>query len=295
MRLGIPKGLLYYKYHDFGEVFFSELGAEIVTSENTCRKTLDMGALNCVDEACLPIKVFHGHIGLLQEKCDYVLVPRFMSIYKHEYICPKFCGLPEMIKSSYKNLKIIDTGPIYADSSESLYKWCREAARPFTKDENKIQYAYAQGMKAYKQNKTVVHKSDSKLRVALIGHPYNIYDNYLNMNIVLKLQKLGFGVITEDDIGEEITNRFSNELFKRPFWTFARRNYGTAVYLATNKQVDGIIYISSFACGIDSVVIELIKNRLNDFPVMVLKLDEQTGEAGFNTRLEAFGDMMKRS
>ena len=41
-------------------------------------------------------------------------------------------------------------------------------------------------------------------------------------------------------------------------------------------------------------VIELVKNRLSDFPFLILKIDEHTGEAGFNTRIEAFVDMLER-
>ena len=59
------------------------------------------------------------------------------------------------------------------------------------------------------------------------------------------------------------------------------------------KQVNGIIYISSFACGIDSVVVELIKDKIDEFPFMILKIDEHTGEAGLDTRVEAFADMLK--
>ena len=38
------------------------------------------------------------------------------------------------------------------------------------------------------------------LKVAIIGHPYNIYDSYLNMNLKIKLNKLGVGVITEENL-----------------------------------------------------------------------------------------------
>ncbi len=55
-----------------------------------------------------------------------------------------------------------------------------------------------------------------------------------------------------------------------------------------------MVHISSFACGIDSVVTELIKDKIEDFPYMILKIDEQTGEAGFDTRIEAFTDMLSR-
>ena len=40
------------------------------------------------------------------------------------------------------------------------------------------------------------------------------------------------------------------------------------LYLYEKGAIDGIIYISSFACGIDSIVIELIKEEIG-FPFMV--------------------------
>ena len=63
-----------------------------------------MGAQYCVDEACLPVKVFHGHVCYLKDKCDLLFIPRIMQLYKDEYICPKFCGLPEMVINSIPGL-----------------------------------------------------------------------------------------------------------------------------------------------------------------------------------------------
>ena len=41
-------------------------------------------------------------------------------------------------------------------------------------------------------------------------------------------------------------------------------------------------------------MLELIKHHIGDFPFMVLKIDEHTGEAGLDTRIEAFVDMLER-
>jgi predicted nucleotide-binding protein (sugar kinase/HSP70/actin superfamily) len=114
------------------------------------------------------------------------------------------------------------------------------------------------------------------------------------MDVLKKLNKLGIGAVSEENIKDDIIENQAKRLFKRPFWTFAKKSYGFSTYLAENKKIDGIVYISSFACGIDSVVIELIKDRLGDFPLLILKIDEHTGEAGFDTRLEAFADMLER-
>ena len=52
----------------------------------------------------LPIKIFHGHVADLINKVDAIFVPRIISIAPREYICPKFLGLPDMIRNSISNL-----------------------------------------------------------------------------------------------------------------------------------------------------------------------------------------------
>lgn len=294
MIVGIPKGLLYYKYHPFVQTFFMELGAEIITSSDTNKKILDEGVKYCVDEACLPVKVFHGHISSLKDKCDIIVIPRIMQVRKREYICPKFCGLPEMIMNSIPALPKTITEPIYATSRKKLYSWSKKAGSIITEDKVRIKKAFKKALDEQKKYKLGILNENYKLRVAIMGHPYNIYDNFMNMNIVKKLNKLGVGVITEEYIEDDQIDREVKDLYKRPFWTFARNSYGFAVNSSKEKHVDGIIYISSFACGIDSVVVELIKDRIGDFPFMILKIDEHTGEAGLDTRIEAFVDMLGR-
>lgn len=294
MKVGIPKALLYYRYYPFFETFFTELGAEIITSENTNKRILDEGVKYCTDEACLPVKIFHGHIASIKDKCDVLLIPRIMSIREREFICPKFCGLPEMVISNVPHLPKTITQPIYGENKKKLYVWANSAGHFITHNNIKIRKALNFAISKQHEFHGGLKDANYKTNVALVGHPYNIYDNFINMNLVKKLNKLGIGVITEENIEEDNINEEVNKLFKRPFWSFARNYYGFASYLALNKKIDGIVYLSSFECGIDSVVIELIKDRIKSFPMLILKIDEQTGEAGFDTRIEAFSDMLIR-
>ncbi|HEY8804510.1 MAG TPA: acyl-CoA dehydratase activase-related protein [Clostridium sp.] len=294
MKVGIPKGLLYYKYYPFIERFLIELDAEIITSTDTNKNILNGGIKYCVDEACLPIKIFHGHILDIKDKCDLLIIPRFMRVREREFICPKFCGLPEMILCSIPNMPKVMTEPIYATNEKDLYVWCKKLAGMITKDKSKIKTAFNKALDEQRSTKFGIKDEGFKITVALVGHPYNLYDTFINMNIVKKLNKLGVGVITEEYVKEEQIKLELKTLFKRPFWTFAANSYGFTTSIAKNKEIDGSIYISSFACGIDSVVIELIKEKIGDFPFLVLKVDEHTGEGGIDTRIEAFIDMIER-
>lgn len=294
MKVGIPKGLLYYNYKPFFHTFFEELGAELIVSSDTNKDTLNNGVKYCVDEACLPIKIFHGHVAEIKDNCDLILIPRIMQLREREFICPKFCGLPEMVMNSIPNMPKATMAPIYAMSKERLFKWAKVVGREVNKNNSILNKAFEAAVECQLSFKRGINDDSSPIKVALAGHPYNIYDNYINMNIVKKLKKLGVGVVTEEIIDENAKEREISKLYKRPFWSFARDSYSFTSIAAEKKLVNGIIYISSFACGIDSVVIELIKHNIEDFPFLVLKVDEHTGEAGLDTRIEAFVDMLER-
>ena len=294
MKVGIPKGLLYCEYNQFFTTFFSELGAEVITSADTNKEILNQGVKYCVDDACLPIKIFHGHVASIKDKCDVIVIPRLMQVRKNEYICPKFCGLPEMVLNSIDNMPISITEPIYANSKKSLYKWAKVAGKKVTNNNFKTKNAFIKAFEQQKKSEVGILDEGYNIKIALAGHPYNIYDDFTNMNLVKKLNRLGIGVETMEFTNDLLIDLEIEELYKRPFWTFARENYGFAANVVKERKVDGIIYISSFNCGTDSVIIELIKNNIGSFPFLTLKIDEHTGEAGIDTRIEAFADMLER-
>jgi len=294
IKIGIPKGLLYSKYHVFAKTFWEEMGAELVISPDTNKKILDEGTKYCVDDACLSIKVFHGHVAWLKDRCDAVFVPRIISMKKRQYICPLFCGLPDMLVNNIPGLPFLIDEPIYSVDEGKLAKWALKTGSVISKDKGLIMKAFDKALA--RQRKFIPGKNDWSypLKVALIGHAYNINDSFINMELIKKINGTGVGVITEEYADSLAMEAEIAKLFKNPFWVFARNYYGAAISMFREKSVDGIIYLSSFCCGIDSVVIELIQNEIKDFPFLVLKLDEHTGEAGFNTRIEAFLDMLKR-
>jgi len=294
MVVGIPKGLLYSKYHIFAESFFRYLDINVVTSPDTNKEILDNGVKACVDDACLPIKVFHGHVQWLRDKCDYLLMPRFMSLEKRKTLCPMFCGLVDMIKSSIVLLPMLIDFPVYSLERKLLLEWALKCSAMLAKDKKTIEKAFEYALKEQKTHRATFNDDGYTYRIALIGHSYNIHDAFINMNLIKKLHLLDISVVTTESVSGDDIKIYSHKLYKPPFWYFAREYYGAAVSLHNNNLIHGIIYVSAFSCGVDSVVIELIKQELGCFPFMVLKIDEHTGEAALDTRIEAYADMLKR-
>lgn len=294
MKIGLPKALYYYKYFIFIEEFLKKLNITFISSPDTNKYILNDGIKYCIDEACLPIKIFHGHVSYLKNKCDLIVVPRIMKVNNNEYICPKFCGLPEMILNSIPDLPSITTLPIYINDNRKLLKWCINIGKYLGKSTEKSENAFIYAVNKYKNTSYGLNDTNYPLKIALIGHSYTVYDKYINMNIIKKLHSLNIGIITEEQIDNHYKEEALAYLYRKPFWSNVRESFGTAIHLVKKKEIDGIIHLSSFQCGIDSIVIDLIKDIIDTFPMLVLKLDEHSGEAGFDTRLEAFIDMLKR-
>lgn len=292
--VGIPKGLLYSDYNIFFETFFCCLGLNVVTSPNTNKEILNEGVKCCVDDACMPVKVFHGHVKWLKNKCDFVLMPHFLSLEKGKSLCPMLCGLVEMVKSSIDGLPPLIDAPINSINRQSLKKWSQRSGGSVTRDKKSISRAFEYALKKLSESHNAIYDDGYSQRVALIGHSYIIHDAFMNMNIIEKLHAMDIGIVTAESISSSDIALESSSLYKPPFWCFVGEYYGAAVSLYKQRLIDGIIYLSSFSCGVDSVFIELIRQEIGSFAFMVLKIDEHTGEAAVDTRIEAFADMLKR-
>ncbi len=313
-RVGIPGGLYFYKFYPLWESFFNELGMEAVTSIPSCRKILDDGVNASNDEACLPVKMYHGHVIHLKDRVDMLFIPRLTSISKNEYICPKIGGLPDMIRHAIKNLPpVIDVEINLRDKEKSILEAVYKIARISGISKNKAKSAYSKALSDYRAFREKVKRGvlptdilEKKIyplpskridtyKVLLLGHQYNIYDAGMNMNIIKKLKNKGVEVVTIDMSSSGELREYASTLNKKMFWNFGTLAIGMINKCIRENNIDGIVYVMTFGCGIDSFVCSMAERRIRKFseiPFTVITLDEHTGEAGVDTRIEAFTDMI---
>jgi len=311
IKIGIPRALSYYKYFPLWKNFFSNLGAEVIISPPTNKKMLDLGAKYVVDEVCLPVKVFFGHVNYLKDKVDYIFTPRMVSVEKKEYTCPKFMGIPDML-STIDNLPCL-IGPTIdlTKSDKTLWQTIWEVGRIVSNNHYSIALAWFKAARSLGEfNQQWLKQSfptelkipraeeeNSDLCLSVIGHEYILYDPYLSMNLLEKLAKLKVAVFTTEMVPQSIINYELKDFPKKIFWNFAKNSLGASFYYSKQKKISGFINISSFGCGPDSMSTSMIMHHLktrNNKPLLNLTIDEHTGEAGINTRIEAFYDLLRR-
>lgn len=329
ITIGIPRSLLYYNYYPAWKCFFEELGAEIILSDKTTKTILDSGVKVAVDETCLPVKLFYGHVQNLKEKnIDYLFIPRVVSVEKKEYLCPKFLGLPNMVSNLMKDLPpILNMDIDLSKKNKGFYREIYELGKLFTDNPLKTALAFNKALKKLQEYQddllmgytpmeyldsleegTITTKENQfqnswnleakvprKLKIAVLGHSYNLNDSYISMDIYKKLRDMGVNILTSEMLSRSDQNIGASHLKKDIFWTFGKEIIGSAYYLLDKQMVDGVVLVVSFGCGPDSLVGELIERiykRERKLPLLFLTLDEHSGEAGVLTRLEAFVDMV---
>ena len=114
--------------------------------------------------------------------------------------------------------------------------------------------------------------------------------------IFKKLEKMNVKVYTALNVSQEASLESISKLGELQYWANELDLTGTAAYYLLNKKVDGIIALSAFGCGPDSLMVDEISHHAKEanMPMLHINIDEHTGEAGFITRLEAFVDMLFR-
>jgi len=313
IKVGIPRALLYYQYYPMLKTFFEGLGAEVVVSPPTTRTMLASGASRVVADTCLPVKVFCGHILALVGECDYIFIPALRSVKKRIYNCSKFLGLPDMTRAVIpESPSILDIDIDINKGKLKFYQAIYKLGRRFTWNPLKIRQAAIAAWQAHLEYRELMSSHgltppqaidsvkpqtpSDQATIAIVGHPYLLYDEQINHRLIHRLEQANYRVLTPEMLTQQQLESAITGLVGRPYWTYEEEVVGAGGHYL-ESEVDGVIGIMAFGCGPDSLMMDLVRRqaaRLRKSSFMCLTLEEHTAEAGIATRLEAFLDMIKR-
>lgn len=322
MQIGIPRGLGYYLYFPYWYGFFSELGIEVKVSGRTNKKLVSRGSSLLVPETCLPVKIYIGHVlDLLDKGVDVIYSPSIQSIAFKVYNCSKLRGLPDLVRNVVrKDFLLIEPTLDKSAKKQGLYEYLQESVEPLGITNKKLikkasqagwdcQNRYHQLMQSgcdYKQAIAVVtgKKKEATIKekthpitIAICSHNYNLYDDHFSMRVTEKLDQLEVNTVLPDSATREQQEAGIKNMDAVLYWANEYEMTGFAGHHLYNDEVDGLITMTAFGCGPDSLMIERITRHAKKArkPLLNLTIDEHTGEAGFITRLEAFTDMLLRN
>ena len=145
-----------------------------------------------------------------------------------------------------------------------------------------------------------VAKPQNPLRVGIIGEYYTIMEPFSNHYIEKELAQMGIVIDRWLNVSHSLLH-YPDKKIKDYIKDYAKYPMGATSMMTIDKALefakqgfDGIIHVKSFGCTPEIDAIPVLQNISNDYkiPILYLSFDTQTSDTGYQTRLEAFYDMI---
>ncbi|HHY25613.1 MAG TPA: CoA protein activase [Desulfitobacterium dehalogenans] len=164
-----------------------------------------------------------------------------------------------------------------------------------------------------KSSRSAKEEGENPLRIAVIGEIYTLLEPFISMDVEKELGNLGAlvdrSLYLSGWVGQHVFRGLAQGY--RPIKSYyslakpylnhfvgghAQETIGAAIQFA-QEGYEGIVQLLPLGCMPEIVASSILPKIQEDYgiPIMTLTVDEHTGKAGVQTRIEAFVDLLERS
>ncbi len=308
-RVGLSRSYLMNTFFPLFNTFFTEIGCTVVLSE----KADPEGLKRRRSSFCYPGELAHGFFGdLLERKVDYIFLPKIMSLKvdnsvnterEHQSTCVLLQSEAYYIKSAFKDklgstklmTPVLDFWKGFLHAEPAFIKIAQElgvdkktaiialkkAAEVQTNLKN---YLKEMGREVLEQ----LEDNPEQTAVVLFGRSYNAFAKEGNLGIPTKFASRGTLIVPWDALPFE-----DEPCDKDMCWASGQDILRAASFVKKHPRLFGA-FVTNFSCGPDSFLLTTFRDIMQAKPSLTLELDSHTADAGVNTRIEAFLDIVKR-
>jgi predicted CoA-substrate-specific enzyme activase len=300
--VGVPAAFSYYSLWPLYSWFFHSLGVRAIVSDAVAPE----GIAKLESNYCFPAEIAHGAIqNILDKGVDYLFLPHFRDMpsmekcVEHGTVCPLTQGLPFFARRAFdlSDDKILKPLVSFKKGWEASKESFVEIAARLGFSAESGAAAYDRGIREYRRFAEAyaalgdeilkkIKNDPSHTYIALFGRPYNAFTKDANMGIPRKFTSQGITVIPFDMIYRE-----DEAIFRNMYWYYGQQNM-KAVKRASDIENLYLTWVSNFSCAPDSFMLHYVRWMMGRKPYLVLEVDSHTADAGIDTRVEAFLDVV---
>ncbi|HAK44513.1 MAG TPA: activase, partial [Spirochaeta sp.] len=299
--VGIPRAFSVHTLYPLYSWFFHSLGIKTVMSDKIAHE----GVAKAESAYCFPAEIAHGAVqDIIDKGCDYIFLPHFrdMPSYEtdvHANFCPITQGLPYYIKKAFPDVadkKILELVVSFKFGRDKALELFQKLGKQLDISEDEIKKAF--DLAVEKQEEFLLKlkelglealefaRNSDKPVIALLGRPYNAFTREANMGIPKKFTSKNFSIIPYDILPYE-----NEEIYDNMYWYYGQQDMKSA-RLIKNEDNIYAAWITNFSCAPDSFMLHYLKWTMGRKPFLVLELDSHSADAGIDTRVEAFLDII---
>jgi predicted CoA-substrate-specific enzyme activase len=300
--VGIPRCFSIYTLWPLYSWFFHSLGVETFVSKNISSE----GTARMESSYCYPAEIAHGAVqDIFDRNLDYIFLPHFKDMESYEKdspanFCPITQGLPYYIKKAFPEipddkylLPVVSFMYGLGKASESFVEMALKLGFPESESKKAFAIAFDKQTQYFEKarllGKTALAEARKAKRpvIVLLGRPYNAFTTDANMGIPRKYISRGYSIIPYDILPFE-----EESIYPNMYWYYGQQDMKTGVLLKNEDNIY-ITFISNFSCAPDSFLLHYLKWIMGTKPFLILELDSHTADAGVDTRIEAFLDIIE--
>jgi len=301
--VGVPRAFSVHSLWPLYATFFHELGVRTVLSD----KVSPVGVAKQESSYCFPTEIAHGAVqDVLDKKVDYLFLPHFRDMPSmeegrvHACTCPLTQGLPYFARQAFALDDSRVLRPVvslkgghaasrtaFEDVATQLGFTRHEGARAYDRSVE----AFERFLAAYRERGLAllaeIKANPERIYVAVLGRPYNAFTSDANMGIPRKFTSRGVTVVPFDMIYDA-----EDKIPPNMYWYYGQQNM-KAVRMVRRLPNLFLTWVSNFSCAPDSFMLHYVRRMMGHKPYLVLEIDSHTADAGLDTRIEAFLDIVE--
>jgi len=303
--VGMNRSFLVNTYFPFYNRFFAELGYRLILPEKIDPHGVDRKG----SAFCFPVEIAHGHISnLLARQPDFIFLPHLSGLPTDSEgpscTCVLVQGEPFYLRSAFPDL---ENSPVLSPTldfsqgiqAETNIKALQKVAKRLGADrktaKSALSAAVAEQDAFYRdireQGMQVLDwlaNDPDRMAVVVFGRPYSAFAPEANKGIPVKFASRGVCTIPFDMLPYE-TKELDQEM--NMYWGMGQMLLRAAEYVKSHPQTFAT-WITNFSCGPDSFLVGYFRDIMKRKPSLTLELDSHTADAGLETRIEAFLDIV---
>ena len=309
-RVAINRSFLVNTYYPLYSTFFSELGYEIVLPDTPSQEGIDRRG----SAFCYPAELSHGFFYSIIEagdSPDFIFLPHFKTIpasneEASSLLCPFVQGETFFLQTTFRDplekLKAMGTQVLtplldlrtgidaalgqFVETATKMGETKKAAAAAFKKAADAQKACFNEMKETGKKVLAELESDPDRTAIVLFARSYNGYVGEANMGIPHKLVSRGVQVIPIDFLSVD-----DEKDKKHMYWGTGQLMMKAARFVKKHPQLFGT-YITNFSCGPDSFLIGYFRNIMGKKPSLTLELDSHSADAGLETRIEAYLDIV---
>lgn len=293
-RMGIPRALTTHSLFPLYATFFSRLGFAVVLSDVDGR-----GDLKAHSSFCFPAQLAHGAVlDLTRRGVRWVFLPHLVRMpqagaCRDSYLCPITQASPYFLAKAFPEIRLLSPELDFTHGYAASTALIEMAAHELGSDRQRAGQAWSAAVAAQQDVEAALGElgrralaealAAGKPAIVLAGRSYNAFTPEASQSVGKKLSSVGVTVIPADCLppaGDGPT-----------VWHFANQIMNAVATVQRHPQLF-LLGVSNFSCTIDAFTHAMLASELGDKPYLMLEIDAHTADAGVQTRLEAFLDII---